>query len=139
MTRTKIITQEQMKVCSKCGELKPISDFNMCRGGPVSECKDCKKIQRDLHFVEMLDSAEFKEFADWLRTVYQPHSAHNYYRLYQNVKKVRTNDQILDAVREDTIDQFIRDYLAETGPVSRRRNAYLAACRRYAEFIESIK
>ena len=130
---------EQMKVCSKCGELKPISDFNMCRGGPVSYCKACTKIQRGLHFVKMLDSAEYTGFADWLRTVYQPHTAYNYYRLYQNVKKVRTDKQILDAIRDDTIDQFVGDYLAETGPVSRRRNLYLAACRRYAEYVESIK
>ena len=139
MTRTKIVMDDKLKTCSKCGESKPVSEFNMCRGGPVSYCKDCKKIQRDLYFVEMLDAAEFKEFADWLRTVYQPHTAHNYYRLYLNVKKVRTDKQILDAVRDDTIDQFVRDYLAETGPVSRRRNLYIAACRRYAEYVESIK
>jgi hypothetical protein len=135
----KIIMQEQMKVCSKCGELKPVSDYDMCRGCPISYCKDCKKIQRVLHFVDELNTAEYKEFADWLRTVYQPNSAYNYYRLYLNVKKVRTDKQILDAVNNDTIDQFVRDYLAETGPVSRRRNLYLAACRRYAEYVESIK
>ena len=139
MTLTKIIMDEQMKICSKCGELKPVSDYDMCRGCPVSYCKDCSKTQRDSHFIAALETAEFREFADWLRTVYQPHTAHNYYRLYQNVKKVRTDEQILDAIKDDTIDQFVRDYLAETGPVSRGRSGYLSACRRYGDFIDSIK
>ena len=139
MTLTKIIMDEQMKICSKCGELKPVSDYDMCRGCPVSYCKDCSKTQRDSHFIAALETAEFKGFADWLRTVYQPRTAHNYYRLYLNVMKVRTNDQIIGSVKDDTINQFVRDYMAETGPASRGRSGYLSACRRYAEYVESIK
>lgn len=58
-----------MKKCSKCGELKPISEFainKLRKDGHASDCKSCRKIYRDKHYQEHKEyyktkAAEYKK------------------------------------------------------------------------------
>ena len=58
-----------MKKCSKCGELKPISEFainKLRKDGHASDCKYCRKIYRDKHYQEhkeyyKIKAAEYKK------------------------------------------------------------------------------
>lgn len=75
----------EMKICSKCKELKPISEFainNTKKDGHASECKSCRKIYRDRHYQENKEyyktkaaeykkkkMAEFEEYKSTLKCV----------------------------------------------------------------------
>lgn len=39
-----------MKTCTKCGETKPVSEFNRDRNKYRSFCKSCKQLQDRLHY-----------------------------------------------------------------------------------------
>lgn len=59
----------EMKRCSKCKELKPISEFAVNKtkkDGHASDCKACRKIYRDKHYQENKEyyktkAAEYKK------------------------------------------------------------------------------
>lgn len=73
----------EMKRCSKCKELKPISEFAVNKtkkDGHASDCKACRKLYRDKHYQEHKDyyktkvaeykkkkAAEFEEYKGTLK------------------------------------------------------------------------
>lgn len=138
-TMIKFTLGESTRVCNVCGVEKPISEYYFQRGSPNTICKECRNKQTRTKFSQKLYENRDDGFIKWLLTRYTDVSVYNYYRMCEQILKHRTPDQIYDAVKTDTLDAFVCDYLAETGPASRKKCRFTAACRRYAEYMDTIK
>ena len=98
MNMDEVKVEEGFKICSKCGQVKPIGDFNKCKmasDGLQRWCKQCKKAVRKEYYQNHREN-ELKNNAEWRSNNKEKWKAYqsewnsknpNYYEDYKDPQK----------------------------------------------------